>query len=234
MKSQKLVEILKGLKKPVFSLSDISKILGKKEDYTKLYVHRLARKRLVRVERNKYTLKGTNPFLVATNLIFPSYLSFISAYSYYGLTNQLSKVCYVVALRQKKSLSYMGYLIKFVKFSQQRFFGFRKELLEGKFVLVAEIEKAIVDSLYIPRYCPVSETFFVLKNAEFDLEKLLSYAKKMKSLALLQRLGFLLDFLGIKINAGITFSNYVLLNPSLPKEGEKNKKWKIIVNEVLE
>ncbi|MCD6403108.1 MAG: hypothetical protein J7K98_02140 [Candidatus Aenigmarchaeota archaeon] len=233
MKTQEFIEKIKASRIPVFTLSDLSKLLRKKENYLKLYLHRLAKNQLVRIEKNKYTLRGTNPFLVATNLIFPSYLSFITAYSYYGLTNQLVRVCYVVSLKQKKSLSYEGYSIKFVKFPKERFFGFRREIVEGKCLFVAEIEKAIVDSLYMPRYCPVSETFFALKNAKIDEKKLVSYAKRMKSSALFQRLGFLLELLGIRIKPR-NFKSYVSLNPTLPKKGEKNRKWKIIVNEVLE
>jgi predicted transcriptional regulator of viral defense system len=122
-----------------------------------------------------------------------------------------------------------------VKFKKFRFFGFKREILEGKFVFVAEIEKAIVDSLYLPKYCPTSETFFALRNANLNLEKLFKYAKRMNSLAVIKRLGYLLEVVGIDASEIKTsFKNYTLLNPSLPKKGAVNEKWKLIINEVLE
>jgi predicted transcriptional regulator of viral defense system len=106
-----------------------------------------------------------------------------------------------------------------VKFKSFRFFGFKREILEGKFVFVAEIEKAIVDSLYLPKYCPVSETFFALRNTNLNLENLFKYAKRMNFLAVIKRLGYLLEIAGIDASEIKTsFKNYTLLNPSLPKK----------------
>ena len=91
MKSSEFIEILKNSKSSVFAFSQLARILGKKEEYAKVFISRLAEKELLRLERNKYTLKGTNPFLIASNITFPSYISFISAYSYYNLTTQLPR-----------------------------------------------------------------------------------------------------------------------------------------------
>jgi predicted transcriptional regulator of viral defense system len=235
MKSSEFIEILKNSKNSVFTFSQLARILGKKEEYAKVFISRLVEKELLRLERNKYTLKGTNPFLVSSNVIFPSYISFISAYSYYNLTTQLPRAFFVVSLKQKKPISFDSNLIQFVKFKRFRFFGFKREILEGKFVFVAEVEKAILDSLYLPKYCPISETFFAMKNAKLNLEKLFRYAKEMKSLAVIKRLGYLLEIAGIDASEIKTsFKNYTLLNPDLPKKGEKNEKWKLIINEVIE
>jgi predicted transcriptional regulator of viral defense system len=195
----------------------------------------LSKKELLRLEKNKYALKGTNPFLIASNIVFPSYISFITAYSYYNLTTQLPRTFFVVTLKQKKPISFNSNLIRFVKFKKFRFFGFKREILEGKFVFVAEIEKAILDSLYLPKYCPISETFFALRNANLNLEKLFKYAKRMNSLAVIKRLGYLLEIVGIDASEIKTsFKNYTLLNPNLPKKGNLNEKWKLIINEVVE
>jgi predicted transcriptional regulator of viral defense system len=235
MKSSEFIEILKNSKNSVFTFSQLATILGKKEEYAKVFINRLAEKGLLRLERSKYTLKGTNPFLIASNIIFPSYISFISAYSYYNLTTQIPRTFFVVSLKQRKPISFDSNLIQFVKFERFRFFGFKREIIEGKFVFVAEIEKAILDSLYLPKYCSISETFFALKNAKLDLKKLFRYSKEMKSVAVIKRLGYLLEISGIDASEIKTsFKNYSLLNPNLPKKGEKNEKWKLIINEVIE
>jgi len=235
MKSSEFIETIKNSRNSVFTFSQLTRILGKSEKYTKVFINRLSKKELLRLEKNKYALKGTNPFLIASNIVFPSYISFITAYSYYNLTTQLPRTFFVVTLKQKKPISFNSNLIQFVKFKKFRFFGFKREILEGKFVFVAEIEKAIVDSLYLPKYCPISETFFALRNANLNLEKLFKYAKRMNSLAVIKRLGYLLEIVGIDASEIKTsFKNYTLLNPSLPKKGNVNEKWKLIINEVVE
>jgi predicted transcriptional regulator of viral defense system len=235
MKSSEFIEILKNSKNSVFTFSQLARILEKREEYAKVFINRLTERELLRLEKNKYTLKGTNPFLVASNIIFPSYISFITAYSYYNLTTQLPRTFFVVSLKQRKPINFDSNLIQFVKFKKFRFFGFKREILEGKFAFVAEVEKAILDSLYQPKYCPISETFFALKNANLNLEKLFRYTKEMKSLAVIKRLGYLLEVIGIDASKIRTsFKNYTLLNPALPRKGDINEKWKLVVNEVIE
>jgi predicted transcriptional regulator of viral defense system len=57
----------------------------------------------------------------------------------------------------------------------------------------------------------------------------------MESLAVIKRLGYLLEISGIDASEiKASFKNYTLLNPNLPKKGDKNERWKLIINEVLE
>ena len=235
-KSFELIEYLRRLKNPVFSLNDISKITGYDLRYTKVFLSRIVKTGLlVRVEKNKYVVRDTNPLLVASNLIFPSYISFISALGYHNLTLQIPHIIYVVCLRKKKQISYNGYTIKFVRFNRKSFFGYRRELLDGKYLFIGEVEKVILDCLKLPKYCPISEVFYAIKNAKLDMDKLIRYAKKMSSEAVIKRLGYLLEIAGFDASKlKISFKNYSLLNPLLHSKGPKNKKWKIIVNEVVE
>ena len=236
MNSKEFMERLKGSRRAVFNLHDLSNIIGKGESYSKVYVNRLTKKDLMRLERDKYATKGTHPFLVASGLVFPSYISLISAYGYYNLTTQLPRTLYVVTLRQRKGLLYDNAEIRFVRFHKERFFGFRRDMLEGKFLFVAEVEKAIVDSLYLPRYGRMAETLSALTEAKLDLGRLHSFAERMRSVALLKRLGFLLEFTGLDVPERwrSNLGNYTLLNPTLPQGGEMNQRWKLAVNEAFD
>jgi predicted transcriptional regulator of viral defense system len=228
MKSNDFLAKLKLLKKPVFQINDISRILSKDEKYTRVFLKRIENKGLLkRIERGKYAFEDENPFLIASNLIFPAYISFISALSYYSLTTQIPKDIFIVSLRQKKELSN----IKFIKFNKKRFFGYKKEKINEKFLFIGEIEKVIADSLFLPKYCPLSEVLFALKNAELSNEKLISYSSKMSRVAM-KRLGYLIELANKEISIKVDFK-YDLLNPALGLKGEKNKKWKLIINEVL-
>ncbi len=222
---------------PVLTKIDIAKITGFKDPYLKVYLNRLVRSgKIRRVERGKYTICD-NPFLVASCLTTPAYISFLSAFMYMGLTVQVSRVIHVVTVRRKKPVYYEGFKIIFVRFKPDRIFGYKRVEEEGKYLFIADLEKAIVDSLYNPRYCPVTEVHSILYNATVNIDKLIDYAVRMKSNVTLKRLGFILEYRGVDIHSRIgnlLNRKYDLLNPLLPPEGEKNRKWRLVVNEVLE
>ena len=238
MKTEKFLESLKALKTPVFSFRDLVRISGKNENYCKIFLNRLKAKGfLIKLEKGKYALPNQNPLIVASNIVFPSYISFSSAYYFYASTTQIPATIFVVTIKQKKEIFYEGSSFKFIKFSRKRFFGYRREILEGKTLFVAEIEKAILDSLFLPQYAPIFQTYFALKEAKIDKEKLLEYLKKFDSKMVAKRAGYLLELIGIDFYDELKKflnKNYELLNPLKKKSSLKNEKWKLIINEVFE
>jgi predicted transcriptional regulator of viral defense system len=192
---------------------------------------------ICKIERGKYALRNTHPFILASNLIFPSYISFLATLSYYGFTSQMPRTISVVAIKTKKEVNFDNCTFKFIKFKKERFFGYKKEVFHGRFIIIAELEKLIVDSLFLPRYCPIDEIFNAIGEASFDLNKLLEYGIKMNSIVVLKRLGYLLDLRGFDIYdklKGKLNNRFDLLNPLLPRTKEKNNKWKLIINQRIE
>ena len=237
MKSLEILDTLRRSDKPVFTLSDISKLVGKPRTQTKIILHRLMKRKLItRIERGKYYLDA-HPFAVSSNITFPSYISFLTALNYYELTTQISKIIFIATNKFKKSLTLENYAVEFIKINKDRFFGYKRERFHGKFLFIGDVEKVILDSLYLPQYCPIAETFEAVKSKTFDLDKLVSYAVRMNSSVVAKRLGYMLDISGVdiydRIKNKIT-KKFDLLNPKLPKKKNKHKKWKLIVNEVLE
>ncbi|MBS3159894.1 hypothetical protein J4436_03835 [Candidatus Woesearchaeota archaeon] len=232
MQALDFLKKIETMKTSVLTLNDISKIINKNKEYSRLYIYRLKKRNIItEIEKNKYTLSD-EPYEVASNLIFPSYISFISAYSIYGLTTQIPKTIYIVSSKPKKSLIFNKMTINFVVL--KNVFGYRKMIYKKNYLFVAELEKAIIDSLYLPKFCPISETFEVLKN-KIDIEKLLKYALLMNSIVLLKRLGFLLDLISIDISKKVKINNrYDLLNPYLKKSKNNSVRWRLNINEVLE
>lgn len=232
MRSRELLEKLNSWQKPLFTPTDLAKVTNKSKAYLKVYLSRLKKKKVLReVERGKYSL-SLHPYIIASNLIFPSYISFLSAYAYYQLTTQLPRRIQVVARRSKKSLPLDDYLVEFIKFPPARMFGFHKEKFMEKEVFIAEKEKAIIDSLYLPQYCPLDETQRALEE-KLDLNKLTNYALRMDSIVLLKRLGYLLELRNIDIYPQVRKklnSRYDLLDPSQPPQGQKSQKWKLTIN----
>jgi hypothetical protein len=80
-----------------------------------------------------------------------------------------------------------------------------------------------VDSLFLPKYCPI-EIFNGIREAGFDLNKLLIRGIKMNSIVILKRLGYLLDLRGFDTYdelKGKLNDKFDLLNPLLPRTKEK-------------
>jgi len=216
----------------IFKTKDLMLLLGINRTKTYNVIKALKKKKVIKViKAGRYTIQGTNEFVIGSYLNWPSYLSFWSALSYYGFTDQLPKTIFYTTARYKKRKS--NY--KYVTISRKRFFGYIKI---GN-IIIAEKEKAIVDSLLFPKYAGgIRELIGCIRVAinELDKNKLVDYAVKIESMAVLRRLGFILELIGCKekilkriikrIGKG-----YELLDPSLKKRNNLNKKWLLDIND---
>ena len=242
-KSSRLLSALVENNKSIFTVDDAVKILNeKKSSVTKLLHDLTINKWLFRLSRGKYLIlpleAGVKPefteheFIIASNLITPSYISYWSALNYYGFTEQVSKTVFVATTKRKREMNLLGLKIKFVTVKDNKFFGFKKILINNRPVNIAEKEKVIVDCLDLSRNCGgITEIIKAVDSAKEELgfNKLEDYAKKMKNQAIINRLGYILELLGIetKLKSG---KHYIFLDPLLKKKISYNAKWKIIEN----
>ncbi|MBI5452554.1 hypothetical protein HY945_03760 [Candidatus Gottesmanbacteria bacterium] len=194
------------------------------------------------VEKGKYLVLGfephrvlSNPFFIASRIIYPSYISFRSALNHYGFTEQVPFTVYVATTKRKKEIQFGNYRYKYIALSPHKFFGYEKQMIGELPVLLAEKEKAIVDSLdqlqYAGGFEEVAKALFNAKN-EIDNQKLMEYALKTENKTLCSRLGFLLEkyqmsMEGLKNSLSTSF---VPLDPDKPKSKVWDKKWRLNVN----
>lgn len=190
----------------------------------------LKKKGVIKKINGFFVLKDTDEMIIASNLHFPTYISFWSALSYYGFSDQMPKKIFLATTLYKKEINYF----KYITLSKRRFFGYNKI---GN-IVIAELEKAIVDSLLFPKYSGgINEIIKVIKNAwdNINIKKLINYALRIESKSVLRRLGFILDNIGYtgkeveKIRKKIG-KGYELLDPILKKKNNLNKKWLLDVN----
>ncbi len=189
----------------------------------------------MRIEQGKYILPSTPVESVATNLFYPSYISFLSAFYYHKRTTQIPKEITIVSTQSKKSILYQGYNIKFVKFQPDKVLGYDRNI-NGYVWYLGSIEKSIVDSLYLPENCSISDTALAIKKG-INKEKLIEYGLKMSSIVTLKRIGYLLESIGIDVYDILKThlnAKYDPLDPLLPKKGDRDKKWKLIINMEVE
>ncbi|MBO3833305.1 MAG: hypothetical protein FGF51_08020 [Candidatus Brockarchaeota archaeon] len=216
----------------VFTLTDLRRLTGTSRETAYVYLNRMLKRGLIhKVEKGKFTVYS-DPFLVSTQLVYPSYISFLSALFLYGKTTQTINEILVATPKGKRSMESFGMRIRFVRLDPRLIFGFKKVKKGDSFILLAELEKAVVDSLYLPRYCPMSEVFLALKDV--NVEKTLEFASKFGVEAVNRRLGYMLDLLGVKADLTIKSKTPYKLNPANKALGKFDSKWRLYVNEVLE
>lgn len=217
--------------KPVVTLATVKKILGGSNQYASLVLARLVKKNLLRrITRNKYTALD-NIYVMATNLYFPSYLSFWSAAHYLGYTEQIVNTLQVVTTSRREPIHFEGYTIRFIAFPKKYFFGFKKILTEQGAVFVAENEKLLLDALLRPRELGnFEEIINILRRADLDREKLAADLKKTGNLSLIKRAGYLLEKYkswNLSTEFNIKDRNYVSLDPGRKNRHRPNAKWRV-------
>jgi predicted transcriptional regulator of viral defense system len=190
--------------------SDVQEELGCTQNYAHFLLHRLEDKQWIeRITRGLYQfiplsygyperIPSADPFSVASSLVTPYYCSYYTSNSHYGFTTQMPFTLFIATLKKKPGLEWASGSFKFVTLSKQKFFGYTQERVFGTEVLMAEPEKSVVDSFDKPKYAGGIEQLARITwraLASLDKEKLIEYALQMNSHALIQRLGFIIDFL---------------------------------------
>jgi predicted transcriptional regulator of viral defense system len=234
----------------VFTVSAAARLLNVSTLRVSQIIHRLIEKRkLLRIEKAKYLVIPPEAWkageyteegvVIASQLISPYYVSYWTALSFYGWTEQQSRTIFVASTKSKLPVEVQGITIRFVKLRSARFFGFEQHWVGDQKVLVAEREKAIVDCLDQPRYCgEIVEAAKGLWNGrkELSFSRMLDYSIRMDNGSILKRLGYLMDVLGIG-NSRVrqealkrVSPNVVQLDPGHGCSGEVNSDWQVQVN----
>lgn len=240
------IRILEYLAKKgnTFTFSDVLKISNVQRNVLWVILSRLEKNGWIeRIEKGKYMIipigaeKGKytlNEFVIGSLLVKPYAIAYWSALHYYGLTEQIPNTIFIqtTARKKRQKIKIFGVDYKIVRVKTSKLFGIRKEWIEETEINITEKEKTIMDCLDKPQYCGgVIEVAKALKNGEFDKNKLISYAKKMENSGVIRRLGYLCDLLQIDISLPeIDARNYLYLDPTMPKKGVKNAKWRLIIN----
>ena len=217
-------ESLKKNKLQVFRTLDLTLLLN--IDKTKTYnlVKALKKKNAIAVlVPGIYALSDTNDFVAGAYLNWPSYVSFLSALNYYGFSDNLPKKITFASTKYRKNEKF-----EYVCLSKKRFFGYRKD---GELIL-AEKEKAFIDSLLFPKYAGGIKEIFKLLNEnilELDIGKLIDFSLRVQNKAVIRRLGFILQNKLSKENIKLIHAKigkgYEFLDPSIRKRKNLNKLW---------
>jgi predicted transcriptional regulator of viral defense system len=238
--------------KRIFTFKDAARAYGSSgQGLRKLLSTLVKRGWLQRVEKGKYLILPfeagrerewtEHEFIIASYLIKPYYIGFRSALNYYGYTEQVSRTVFIASTRRKlkSSLEISGVTYRFVLLSERKFFGTKQIPIDGYQVNISEPEKTIVDCLDQLRYCGgISEVAKALwyGRDELDFIKMAEYSRRNGNRAASQRLGYLIEMLGLKAGKAVdillqSISNrYAVVDTLSEPKGKYIDRWKVIIN----
>lgn len=169
------------------------------------------------------------------------YIGYYSALQIHNLITQPSLKEQIVVAKQIRPsiLKIKGVTFQFIYHNADHFFGSKKIWIDSfNKVVCSDLEKTFIDCLFKPNYAggvvEIARAINDTRN-KINYDKLLEYALRFNSQAVIKRLGFLLE--ALEINSGITEQlqkaktpSYVLLDTELPKSGKMNSRWSIQQN----
>jgi predicted transcriptional regulator of viral defense system len=177
MNDIKLIQTLKGFNKSYFSIFDLEKILGVKKNSLYVTLNRLVKSgALIRLKRGVYQPEFKEPELEKTagELYYPSYLSFESALSRYGILSQIPYALIFATTKKSKKVYLMGTEIEYRQLKKDYFFGY----ILNNGVYIAEPEKALLDQLYMIGRGKASNDISELSLVNLKKNKFIQYSKK--------------------------------------------------------
>ncbi len=165
------------LDKPYFSCQDISRAFGISSGSARVAAARMVKAgEIIRLKRNHYILSQRwnsasleDRFALANLLQVPSYISLLTALSYYEVTTQVQPgFIESVGLHRTKLIDVQGNAFNYSKINKKLYFGFVR--LKGFFI--ADPEKAFLDAIYLKSLKKYNFDLTSLDLGKLDLDKI--------------------------------------------------------------
>jgi predicted transcriptional regulator of viral defense system len=244
-----LISSLARENRNIFNVDDVKSIV---DGAAKKTINSLVRKKwLLPLKRGLYAIvpldigvRGADSFavhnfVIGSKLVEPYYIGYWSALNYYGFSDQIPSTTFIATTSAKKKLEVLQTTYLFVQVTPKKFFGTTEIEIEREKVRISGKNKTIADCLDHPEYCggidEIARSIF-FSQEEIDLKKIRAYALKMGNLAILKRLGYILEASGLlaqyeDVLKGVRLSRgYSLLDPLSPRSGNYNDTWGLLVN----
>ena len=252
--SRKESEIITDLSEKHFkiiTLADIQRESRATYGTSKSIASKLVRKNwLTRLKRGTYLINplsaGKEPayteheFIIASSLVSPYYIGYMSALNYYGFTEQTPFTIFIASMIRKGEMNIHGVPYRVIQMSENKFFGTTMIAIENTKVNISTPVKTIADCLDKPQYAggifEITKALDIVKD-RIDMGDVLSLLIKMRSGVGIKRLYYLIDLLSVSIDtkirelfeANIT-KGFSKLDPLGSKEGIFSRKYRLILN----
>jgi predicted transcriptional regulator of viral defense system len=174
------------------------------------------------------------------------YVGLLSAAQLYGAAHQKPQVFQVLTNQKRRDIACGSFKISFIIKRDIEQVPTQQFKTSRGYYLASSPEATAMDLVLYPQHgAGINNVLTILIELveKMDAEKLLQLASKSKEVAWIQRLGYLLDFIGEKKFSGKLYSTlnhfrvqkrYLLPNYPANKSAKLDKKWQVLVNAELE
>lgn len=148
MKTLNFIKELQNLNRDFFTIVDLEKITELARPSLRVALSRFVKQGvLVRLKQGIYALANSPLKIekIANQLYYPSYLSFESALSYYGILSQIPYTQTFATTKLSKRFNLKETEVEFRQLKKDLFFGY---ILKDN-IYIAQPEKALLDQLYM-------------------------------------------------------------------------------------
>jgi predicted transcriptional regulator of viral defense system len=237
----------------VFRLEDVRDITGLSEVSARSFVRKLVDRGVAaRLKPGLYVLvpfelgrerKYTgNPLVVAREIMNGEdyYLSHATAMEIHGMTTQPQLVIMVTTPKPRRALTSLGVEFRFILCRREALFGLTEHwVTKQEKVRVSDLERTVIDGLKQTEHCggltEVAKGLW-MRRRDMNVDRLVQYARRIGVGAVVRRLGFLLETYEMagppdldRLRNGLT-ATYVRLDPVLPAEGKRLRRWRLQLN----
>ncbi len=237
------------LDKRIFTYNDIIEIAGNRNAAKSVIYEYKRRGHIKSIKRNLYTVVSletkqpvANKFEIGSNITDSSYISHHSAFSYYGLTNQVFYELYISSDTRFNDFEFEGITYKFV---QSKFDNGTVRPNTNPLINITDLERTVIDSIKdFEKIAGLEELLYCLGMITYlDNEKLKKYLQLYDLNYLYQKTGYLLEYFKENMKLPNSFFRscqknigksirYFLKNQG-KDEGVFDKRWQLVVPENL-
>lgn len=182
-------EKLRGSNLRLFTVSDFQKIFKINYEAAKRNINRYVKSDILgKAKKGLYFLKINPPaeFEIANKLYRPSYVSFETSLSFYGIIPET--IYEVISANPRISRNFLVNDLKFSykKIKKSCFLGYHPEKIKNNVVLIADPEKALADYLYFVALKKRKLSYERINLKKIKKTKLIRYARCFKNKRLLK------------------------------------------------
>jgi len=223
----------------VFSVEDTKNFHFQGEITNELLENLTKKEFLTRIERGKYCRTNfQDENVIGTFLAKDSAVAYWSALNLHGLTEQFSNKIFIQTTQLKKEVEFAGTTYQFVKIQANKKKGIIFNGYGNYKYPITDIEKTIVDCFDLPQYSGgFAELIRAFYNAKLDTKKLIDYCNSVDNIAVIKRLGFLIELFEKKnLSSFVKFArskvnrSYNLFDVFGENTGEINNDWHLRMN----
>ena len=223
----------------VFSVEDTKNFDFQREITNELLENLTKKVFLTRIERGKYCRANfRDENVIGAFLAKESAVAYWSALNLHGLTEQFPNKIFIQTTQLKKEVEFEGTIYQFVKIKANKRTGIVFNGYGNYKYPITNIEKTIVDCFDLPQYSGgFAELIRAFYNAKLNAKKLIDYCKTVDNIAVIKRLGFLVEFFEKKnLRSFVKFArskvnrSYNLFDTFGENTGEPNNDWYLRMN----